>query len=182
MEKTHILRNPEEFGAGISWDSIMEEFSKRELSQVGDKLPALAALAARYAQATGHTYLAGLWQEDLPRSLLWVTGSRLMGRASRSTPSWSWACLSVSVWYPPFATADVFTPRASSASVYCQYNPPNSFSDIEKAWIEIDGHVSLVTTPGDESWHLVTAADELWDFRRDDRELDVDLEIAQSNV
>lgn len=100
MEKTHILRNPEEFKAGISWDSIMEEFSKRELSQVGDKLPALAGLAARYVQATGHSDLAGLWQEDLPRSLLWAAGSRLMGRASRSTPSCSWASLSVSVWVP----------------------------------------------------------------------------------
>lgn len=181
MEKTHILRNPEEFGAGISWDSIMEEFSTREFSQVGDKLPALAGLAARYAQATGHTYLAGLWQEDLPRSLLWIAGSRLMGRASRSIPSWSWA-LSVSVRYPPFATADVFTPRASRASVCCQYNTPDSFAAIEKAWIEIDGHVSLVMATVDESRHLVTAADELWDFRRDDRELDLDLEIAQANV
>lgn len=186
MDKALLVRNPKEFGASISWESILKEYSQRELTREEDRLPALAGLAARYAQETGYTYLAGLWREELPRSLLWIMPTLYdhypQERTSQSTPSWTWASLKTSSCYFFFPTSEEFTPTASINSVFCRYNPPDSFAAIEKGWIDIDGHVSVVTRRIDDKDFLVNAGDELWEFIKDEEKVDVVLEIAQANV
>jgi hypothetical protein len=57
------------------------EFSRtlRQVSRVvrlpqhyyDDTLPALSAIAKSYRLATGDSYLAGIWQKDIHRGLLW---------------------------------------------------------------------------------------------------------------
>lgn len=187
MDKALIVRNPKEFGASISWESILKEYSERELTREEDRLPALAGLAARYAQATGYTYLAGLWLEDLPRSLLWMMPTLYyhdpQERTSQSTPSWTWASLKRSSCKFLFPTAEDFTPTASIDSVFCRYNPPDSFAAIEKGWIDIDGHVSVVTCRMDDERSLLfNAGDESWEFIQDETKVDMVREIAQANV
>jgi hypothetical protein len=46
----------------------------------------------RIQEGTGHTYFAGLWREDLPRTVLWCGSPRSFGSAKRRSgiPSWSW--------------------------------------------------------------------------------------------
>lgn len=118
MDKALLERHPKEFGASISRESILKEYSQRELTREEDRLPALAGLAARYAQETGYTYLAGLWREDLPRSLLWIMPTLYdydpQERTSQSTPSWTWASLKTSCCYFFFPTAEEFTPARPS--------------------------------------------------------------------
>lgn len=168
MNNSCLMRDPRGFGEGISWDSIVAEYSKRHITRNEDRLPALAGLAARYAQVTGRTYLCGVWREDLPRSLLWERKESISLRnASRETPSWTWAAFDGAVWYDPFNEARRFTARAFISSTFCQYNTPESFSAVKKAWIDIDSRVILVTDQkaegewmeikaGSERWHLLT--------------------------
>jgi hypothetical protein len=149
VENPCLLRNPTELGNRISWDFIIEEYSARRITHEKDRLPALAGLAVQYAKATGHTYLAGLWREGLLRSLLWErsddSDSEYAWRVNKYAPSWSWASLNESIWYNPVLPGEEFTEKASMLSAFCQYNPPNSYSTVEKAWIEINGRVGIVT-------------------------------------
>lgn len=53
------------------WVEIVETYGKTFLTHATDKLPALSAIASEFHRVTGYRYLAGLWQEDLPRALTW---------------------------------------------------------------------------------------------------------------
>ena len=83
------------------WLLALEEFSKRQLTYGEDLLPAVAGLASVVSRVTTDTYLAGLWQQDLGRGLLW----NCEGFPSRSqipdltAPSWSWARSENKVWH-----------------------------------------------------------------------------------
>ncbi|KAG8168158.1 hypothetical protein KVR01_003847 [Diaporthe batatas] len=154
--KPHLLRDPEQFGEGISWAFIVKEFVARDITYEKDRLPALAGLAARYSQITGNRYLAGLWFEEMPRSLLW---RKLYGDepempdddetvdSERAVPSWSWASIDIRVHYDTellrrAKLADSFIPEAS---VYRCSDHTNSVSAREETWIDIEGYISVVT-------------------------------------
>lgn len=189
MGKACLIRNPREFGKGFSWDAIVREHSRREVTREGDILPALAGLASRYAQATGRTYIAGLWQEDLPRSLLWEDRTPVSRRAPdqhHDMPSWSWASLKRGVTYGMGAW-ETFIARASISAVFCQYDPPGSLTTVQKAWIDVDGRLSgLVTERKGEKRRLVSVGikvgDEWWYADADHGGKFMDDTIAQGNV
>ncbi|KAG7413815.1 hypothetical protein Forpe1208_v008231 [Fusarium oxysporum f. sp. rapae] len=90
------------------WDEIVVDFSRRQLSNPHDIFAALASIAAPISQALQSRYLAGLWECDLVRCLLWRPGYRVssfFGPATRPlptifasapvirAPSWSWASI-----------------------------------------------------------------------------------------
>jgi hypothetical protein len=80
------------------WGDLVEDYSKRYLTNTQDKLPALSGLAHQYRQQTGDTYLAGIWLHSLDDHLCWCvphssTGPKVMRSKSYRAPSWSWACL-----------------------------------------------------------------------------------------
>ncbi len=83
------------------WRTIVEDISILDLSFESDRLPALSGLATRFAEhfPKGERYLAGLWEGDLLRDLLWESGgSQQVDGPTRQrkagVPSWSWASLS----------------------------------------------------------------------------------------
>ncbi|KAH8649482.1 heterokaryon incompatibility protein-domain-containing protein [Tricladium varicosporioides] len=78
-----------------SWKTIVEEYSKREMTYHQDKLPALAGVAAKFAEVSGQIYAAGLWTENLIQSLLWCRSfaSAPLARPAYRAPSWSWASI-----------------------------------------------------------------------------------------
>jgi hypothetical protein len=103
------------------WLSLVENYSKRQLSNAEDKLTAIAGVARYLADATGDTYLGGLWRRRLLEDLFWrvqtheewvervegdgfilvaKTGA-LIGSVSRPAeyraPSWSWASIDAPV-------------------------------------------------------------------------------------
>lgn len=90
------------------WYSVIQSYTKRNLSFESDRLPAFSSYAKAFADLTGCHYLAGLWREELHRGLLWETTpipeSKLLeflsttngaltgtGCAQFTAPSWSWA-------------------------------------------------------------------------------------------
>jgi hypothetical protein len=79
------------------WYRIIDAYSGLKLTHDGDRLPALAGLACRFAEALDTSYLAGLWLSDLWKGLLWrrnsdVTCRRLSGPKA-TIPTWSWASI-----------------------------------------------------------------------------------------
>jgi hypothetical protein len=89
-----------------SWGDIVENYSQRHLTVEDDKLPALAAVAERYAEIAPVTeYLAGMWRENLLLQCLWRVWDPKKTRRPKNyrAPSWSWAALDGEVypWTPP---------------------------------------------------------------------------------
>lgn len=71
------------------WRRIVEEYSRGNLTNVSDILPATSAITTEMQGQTKFTYLYGLWQEDLSTGLLW---SKISDDWKRTVaPSWSWA-------------------------------------------------------------------------------------------
>jgi hypothetical protein len=97
------------------WFELMEDYMSRFLSHGADKLPALSGLAQSFQpRLPASQYLAGLWSEQLPYSLLWrttVPDSQLwttVGNKSRRNPkpspdyrapSWSFLSLDGPISY-----------------------------------------------------------------------------------
>lgn len=150
MDTPILSRDPTRLGRDVSWSSIMEEYSRRDITFERDRLPALAGLAACYRQVTGYTYLAGLWLEEMPKALLWQPYGRRFGHirsdnilhGKQTIPSWSWASCDGQIEYEP--ELDGFSEQASIASFYCRYYPPDSISSVEEAWIDVEGRLSIV--------------------------------------
>jgi hypothetical protein len=74
----------------LTWYVLVEDYTRRKLMYESDKMPALDGLAKHFPQKYGvYRYLAGLWEEDLARGLLWSRRVSLTEIANRA-PSWAW--------------------------------------------------------------------------------------------
>lgn len=56
------------------WRGLVTQFSRRQLTNHADRLPALSGLADEIQRATGSVYVAGMWNDELVRSLAWSVG------------------------------------------------------------------------------------------------------------
>jgi hypothetical protein len=86
---------------GLSgWQRVIEDFASRKLTDAGDKLVAIAALAHEFNERYGGQlgeYYAGYWQKHLstPLSLMWMVEPwrRTTAMTVKRAPSWSWAAV-----------------------------------------------------------------------------------------
>jgi hypothetical protein len=81
------------------WVNIIQEYSRKRLTNATDRLPALSGLARDFKKAGLGTYCAGLWSKNLAYWLLWTTAADLVEpvddrRKSSAAPTWSWASVS----------------------------------------------------------------------------------------
>ena len=87
------------------WRNLVEEYTKRSMSDPGDKLLAIAALARAHAEGRDPKggYLAGLWRDTIAGDLVWESLSeKVTGNAAdHRTPSWSWAATDSRVSWSP---------------------------------------------------------------------------------
>lgn len=147
--------------AASLWRWVVDEFSGRDLTNEGDKLPALAGIAAQFRNvrlATSpqhdHVYLAGLWWSpqatwpsgysgpDLPTGLLWNKTERQFLKTPSAkvfrAPSWSWAALDGSVTFPWLWDGNV-TSRVRICDASCVYERPDSLSSVTSGYIDVEG-------------------------------------------
>ncbi|KAF2002670.1 HET-domain-containing protein [Amniculicola lignicola CBS 123094] len=87
-----------------AWQRVVEQYSKRDLTVASDKLPAISGVAAKIKDATGSSYLAGLWKDNLATDLLWSSISspsdlKLYALEKYRGPTFSWASLNAPVSY-----------------------------------------------------------------------------------
>ena len=91
------------------WRSFVKTFTRRKLTHATDRLPALMGIATAMSKRIEGRYLAGLWEEQLERNLLWTTDRTGMDcdqaallEAPRTyvyAPSWSWASTTLPIWF-----------------------------------------------------------------------------------
>ena len=80
--------------ARYQWYEILTLYTSRDITRPGDRLPAVSAIAQRYAEVLGAEYMAGLWKSWLGEELLWKqprNSPRSLRPKEYQGPSWSWA-------------------------------------------------------------------------------------------
>jgi len=92
-----------------TWLKAVQDYSTRAFTVITDRLPALSGFVSEMQARHGGEYVAGVWREDLLRSLLWRRDSRTTTVASTHTlprrpseyraPSWSWAAVDNAISY-----------------------------------------------------------------------------------
>lgn len=77
----------------IWWYRTIQWYSRCQLTQEKDKLPAIACIVAQIQHTSTSKYFAGLWDYDIAKGLLWLAaeGVTLRRPQVRRAPSWSWA-------------------------------------------------------------------------------------------
>ena len=118
---------------------MVNEYTQRELGAKSDRLPAIGGIAAEISQATGYTYVAGLWQPNLLHDLMWSAKAkewltRLEGRVSAT---WSWASVDCPVSYDDI-TEDSLA-LADVLDCHVEDGPSGPFGEITGGYIEIEG-------------------------------------------
>ncbi|KAF2729997.1 hypothetical protein EJ04DRAFT_501363 [Polyplosphaeria fusca] len=116
------------------WHRLVNSYTARILPRPEDTFPALSNLAHLVSNYTNSSYIAGLWQSDLLRSLAWASygnynESHLSRHPSYIAPTWSWA----SVRGPKTST----NIKATHQDVALYSKSRSSSSDEAKGAVEI---------------------------------------------
>lgn len=75
------------------WNELIEEYMTCALTYDTDKLPAISGIAAAFQKLVNSKYIAGMWEDDLPRALVWSRlGALLLNDQPASRPP-SWSCV-----------------------------------------------------------------------------------------
>lgn len=87
------------------WYNIVFEYSRRLLTESGDKLPAFSGIANWFLRGSQDSYLAGLLRHDLHHGLSWhidprfIQDSQQQQGSNYRAPSWSWASTDQRVFF-----------------------------------------------------------------------------------
>lgn len=123
------------------WEAVIEEYTRRQLSFSSDRLAALAGLAARaHTEKPETKYLAGLWSDTLPQSLIWEARNRSERIRPYIAPSWSWASVTGPVYWPLqqyFDTRD--RTRLEIIDYICSPAGPNKYGALKDARLIVKG-------------------------------------------
>lgn len=106
----------EEFSLSGLWYLLIQDYSRKQLTFLSDKLPALAGLAQLYQGTMKEDkFLAGLWLSDILIGLMWrhiasdAEKSRGRPKELEKMPSWSWVSVSGPVAWLKMYVSDVRT-------------------------------------------------------------------------
>jgi len=132
------------------WYDMVQEYSRRTLTLGMDRLPAMSGLAAHFQQKMKSQYIAGLWEDDLVRGLLWVTGATSGTRARPPleyvAPSWSWASVS-GCWFQydhmkqDAAYGDVIEEGPNVEAIEQELKGVNPFGEVTSGKVILRGSV-----------------------------------------
>jgi hypothetical protein len=129
-------------------------------------LPALGGLASKWAALDGLTYLAGMWKEDILRSLLWRADEPDLEDPSEPyvAPTWSWLSVRSSVtWIEPNQAPTKYYVDIDMTRTECVKKRAFEFGALAGGYMFVTGTlvratqtsvgfvcVDSVTTPGDK--------------------------------
>ncbi|CAG9977254.1 unnamed protein product [Clonostachys byssicola] len=89
-----------------TWCNWMEDYSTRNFSITGDRIPALTGIMDHYGTITGDSHLLGLWKKTFTRDLLWIRVGDIKGDPCANTPSWTWLSCYAPIEIDPFTLTD----------------------------------------------------------------------------
>ncbi|KAJ4315884.1 hypothetical protein N0V84_008153 [Fusarium piperis] len=120
-----------------SWNQIVKEYSKRELTFGTDKLPALAGIAKAFSEGNDGLgqYACGMWEHQLEECFFWsLAEDPRLKPSDGSMPSWSWASVSgnVSCW-------EVSVENVEFLGVSVSYNGEPLMGEVLEAAVTLSG-------------------------------------------
>jgi hypothetical protein len=110
----------------LTWKSIVENYSTRQISVPSDRLPAIAGVADELSCIWDDCYHFGMWRENLYQQLAWFAEMpQQEANAVPGVPSWSWLRVNTGVKHldyirradlpnrPPLSESSRFYPSIS---------------------------------------------------------------------
>ncbi|KAL9070107.1 MAG: hypothetical protein Q9157_005931 [Trypethelium eluteriae] len=136
----------------LRWYELVEDYSGTSLTFADDRLLAISAIAKQCClrmRLDPSEYLAGMWKNDLPLSLIWGDLDRGLGAdKSRPTigakmemkhaPSWSWASVLTEVMFCRFPS---LVAKAEVLGVEIKRISPNFFGGTEFCRLRLRGRI-----------------------------------------
>ncbi|KUJ19941.1 HET-domain-containing protein [Mollisia scopiformis] len=137
-----------------TWAALVKEYSRRDLSFMSDRLPALAGVVAELSNSWGDRYVVGFWESSIIQHLAWSTNK--YGGFDRKTtfkgvnydkptgsPSWSWSTV-------PFGVhlGDVKLPNARMVDCVVEPTFLNApFGQVKHALLTLEALVFTLQRP-----------------------------------
>ncbi|KAH8658165.1 heterokaryon incompatibility protein-domain-containing protein [Xylariales sp. PMI_506] len=129
------------------WDRIVEDYSKRVLTQHNDKLIALSGIAQivldRLALSPD-SYLAGIWSGNLLKGLLWHSTSRASRFQTFVAPSWSWASMMGPVRYFFSDYQFTFEEACVVEQSHCTPSSMDPIGEVSSGFVSLTGRLQPV--------------------------------------
>ncbi|KAI8712983.1 HET domain-containing protein [Fusarium sp. LHS14.1] len=140
------------FDLMIDYYDLVSRYSERNLKSPSDKLPAMStiakALSHKLAQENASpTYLAGLWEMDLPRGLMWkaLSKSHAPHVSIYRAPSWSWATTDSPITFVGMLKSgwdrEWHTDLRVVSCEVCPLRPGNPFSEVKSGRLVVEGRM-----------------------------------------
>ena len=161
------------------WASLVQNYTKRNLTVASDRLPALSGIAQKFEVAWKDKYLAGIWERQLLPSLAWRRSTEpgqqyYPALTEYRAPSWSWASIDGPVEFD--IRFDLGNTRGSQAKIIsCKFDMGSTKKDailvegymIPVAQLENEeedrmGQLYMDNHPDDGRWPLL--ADKIVEF------------------
>jgi hypothetical protein len=171
----HLARRYTKHELYRKWNSLVELFTRRQINSTtnenykdAQRLVALSRLARRFSailkEVHGCTdeYLAGMWRQNLTRSLLWSVENGLERYPSVTwrrpgvprAPSWSWAAIEGPVFNDTFS--DLQSKILIKEAAVTRLNDSDPFGQVREGRLIVQGKVlhKLRVTRGDCTGHV----------------------------
>ncbi|KAF4439024.1 HET-domain-containing [Fusarium acutatum] len=158
------------------WDDLVTYYSRRHLTFVTDKLPALSGVASRVHEITKSRYLAGLWEDNLGVGLLWAREWR--GYQDLPTlssvyvaPSWSWASIHGAVKSRVQRTISTFEPSFTIIEAESNVSGLNPFGGVTAGHLVMRAQIAEAMLTCDDPqtsiYYKISGPTDDWDFSPD---------------
>lgn len=142
-----------------AWQSIVMHFAGNKLQYASDRLPALAGVARQFADPSLGQYLAGIWEANLPQSLMWhrnapVWTKDLFRLKGSTVPTWSWASIETiqGVSFERMTLGPLDENLVVGACGVTPKNPEDPYSHVFDGYITLTGYTTYVRR---DSWHVL---------------------------
>jgi hypothetical protein len=123
------------------WIKLVERYTQCQLTQEGDRLVAISALAQHFAKHLKDEYVAGFWKRNIISGLHWsihANDKRTALPSAYIAPSWSWASIGTNI---SFSTRSRLPTSVELAKVV-EVSVTPRFSDLTYGALQ-DGHILL---------------------------------------
>lgn len=158
------------------WDDLVTYYSRRHLTFVTDKLPALSGVASRVHKITKSRYLAGMWEDNLGIELCWARAYRgYQDLPTLSTqyvaPSWSWASIHGAVKSLVERTISTFEPSFTIIEASSNVSGLNPFGGVTAGHLLMRGQIAEAMLTCDDPqtsvYYKISGPTDKWEFSPD---------------
>jgi Heterokaryon incompatibility protein (HET) len=162
-----------------TWNELIEAYSRRDFTHSSDKLIALSGIAAQMTPALKpEDYLAGIWRQSLPESLLWRALPHAFPAPEYRAPSWSWASIDGPIARESFPVTHIVAEVLASkiTGIAGPFGPITSGSLLMKGFFCEEGSIIFAKHPS-----MCTRKDSTCPWNRMGTSVDISLDIDQAS-